>query len=534
MGFSGASCAASDTSPSIPTSVQVVAYDVQGNSLLANGLMQAALQPYQGAQTLDGLNAALAAVQSLYRQAGYGAVVVNLPVQNLSNGTVRMDVVEGKLGQVLVQGNNHFTTDNILKSLPSLKVGATPQLFNLDTHTLMANENPAKTVRVFFQPGLRTGQVDALVTTEEQKPAQWVLGADNTGRTSSGEYRTSLAYQHANVFQRDHVLALRLDTSLTQPANSLVGGLSYRVPLYGQYTAVELVASYSTVKNRATPTAAGDLTFAGQGQSVGLRYHWYLPKLGESKQKISLGWDWREYRNDCSIGTLGAQGCGSAASSVEVRPITLTYQAYTLGRYNANVQLSSNLWSGGALGQASNFEASRPGAKPNYTVLRGGLQTNHRLNEQFALLWRTSAQLTTDALISAEQFGLGGASTVRGYQERELVGDQGITTSLELSMPLTTSAAPLLKSWGLADVAALQLQGTLFVDAGQVNNRLGTACASAQSSKASCHMAGLGLGVTLSQNKRWSLKADLARAMNTSSATQRGDYRLHVAYSLAF
>ena len=511
---------------SAPPTGEVSGYEVFGNTLIPVKKIQELLAPYTGQQSLEGITAASNALQNLYIQAGYAGVVTSVPAQTLSNGKVRIDVLEGKLDQIVVQGNNNFSSTNIKAGLPSLKVGVTPNLVDLDTHTLMVNENPAKSVRVVFQPGLRTGQLDALVVTEEQNPVQWTATLDNTGNSTSGRYRASLVFQHANVFDLDHVLNARLNAPVNDPANGLAAGLSYRIPLYQQYASVDLLASYSNVKNRVTPTPAGDLSFAGQGQAVGVRYNWHLPRVGKSKQKISAGLDWRQYRNECSIGVFGSQGCGPAAASVEVHPVTLAYQVFDPGNFSAFVQFSSNVLAGGALGQAQNFEASRPGATPRYWVLSGGYQLVRSLENQSTLSWRANAQHSPHALISAEQFGVGGASTVRGYAERELVGDRGVATSVEWS----TSLPWPLQNAGQSG-ASPQLLGTVFIDAGLVDNHLGTVC---KSGKTTCSIAGAGIGLTMSQGRRWSLKADLARALTAGTTTQKGDYRLHFLTSLAF
>lgn len=506
--------------------VEVLGFEVVGNSLLPTDQIQELLIPYKGQQSLEGMTAASQALQDLYLRAGYAGVVTSLPAQTLSGGKVRIDVLEGKLDQIVVQGNDRFSNQNIKAGLPSLSVGATPNLVDLDTHTLMVNENPAKTVRVIFQPGLRTGQLDALVVTEEQNPVQWLATADNTGNSSSGRYRASLMFQHANAFDLDHVLNVRLNSSFTDPANSLAAGLSYRVPIYGLYASAELLASYSNVKNRAIPTAAGDLSFAGKGKAVGARYNWHLPRAGQSKQKISAGVDWRQYRNDCSIGVFGSQGCGPAAASVEVHPITIGYQAFAPGNYSANVQFSSNVLAGGSLGKTQNFEDSRTGATPRYWVLSGAYQLVRAVGSQSTLSWRANAQHSPHALIAAEQFGVGGANTVRGYMERELVGDRGAATSVEWSTALPWP----LQSAGSTG-ASPQLLGTVFLDAGLVNNHLGAVC---KIGKTTCAIAGAGVGLTLSQSRSWSVKADLARALTAGTTTQRGDHRLHFLASLAF
>lgn len=529
-----------------PVQFQVEKFEVSGNTLVADSQVQKALARYTGKQDLTGVNNAVDAVKALYQAAGYAAVVVSLPEQTIADGTVRINVIEGKLGQVLVSGQSHFSRDNILASVPSLHPGTTPNLVWVDTEAQLANENPAKNIRVVFQPGMKTGEVDALVSATEQPPQQWTLSADNTGRPSQGTVRSALSYQHANVMDKDHVLKLRLETSLSRPSDNVVTSGSYRVPLYGHPASVEFTASYSNARNRATPTAAGDLNFSGQGTSFGARYQWNVPRSGETRHQFAVGMDMRHYNNTCTIGNLGSEGCGNAGASVGVRPVTFSYIANNPGLFNAGVHLSGNLLPGGHHGNAAAFEASRPGATARYWVLRGNWQSTHQITEQQSIGVRASAQQTPHALVSAEQFGVGGVGTVRGYQERELVGDQGLAASLEWTSNLTSvfassqavdkpdaAAAGLWQQWfpewGLP--SGHSLHGSVFLDAGQVSNRLGTACMPGSSR---CSLAGVGVGLQWAGNRRWLLRTDLARALKAGPTTPNGDTRLHVSYSLVF
>ena len=61
-----------------------------------------------------------------------------------------------------------------------------------------------------------------------------------------------------------------------------------------------------------------------------------------------------------------------------------------------------------------------------------------QLSPRTLLLARVGTQLTPDSLLSLEQFSVGGADTVRGYQENQLVTDNGVLGSVELRIPLTT------------------------------------------------------------------------------------------------
>src|SRR5262249_50682184 len=70
----------------------------------------------------------------------------------------------------------------------------------------------------------------------------------------------------------------------------------------------------------------------------------------------------------------------------------------------------------------------------------GLAQYLHRLrNSPHQLLLNASAQFAHDPLLSPEQFGIGGANTVRGYRENQIVRDSGVVTSAEFQYAVLTS-----------------------------------------------------------------------------------------------
>ena len=73
-------------------------YRVQGNSLLADELIQRELAPYLGAaRTLEDVERAAKVLQELYKRAGYPAVFVEIPPQTVVQGVFRLQVVETRL-----------------------------------------------------------------------------------------------------------------------------------------------------------------------------------------------------------------------------------------------------------------------------------------------------------------------------------------------------------------------------------------------------------------------------------------------------
>jgi len=508
--------------------VLVKGFDVQGNTLLKPEAVQQRLAPFAGRATLQRLRDAAAAVQEMYREAGYGGVVAFLPEQPLdgaegAGATVLLRVVEGKLTRIELTQNKQYSETNIRASLPSLALGRTPDVRRIDAEIQLANENPAKTVQVLLQPGTEPATIAAQVTVAERPVQRFTARIDNTGAAANGRWRTALGWQHANVLDLDHVFAAELATAPENASSVAVFSASYRAPLYGRALAVDAYAAYSDVDAGKVRTPVGDLSFSGQGAIAGARLSAYLPRWANIDQRLIAGLEWREYRNKCSIAGLPQGACGSAGASVALLPLSLSYTAQTVSELRAgfSIALHHNLGSAGRNSDEADFQAVRPGSERRYTLLRASAQLAFPVGEWGNLAARVQGQHSAKALVPGELFGAGGAQSVRGFEEREIGGDSGLQLSVEA----------ISASFGsLFGPPELDLRALLFADAATVSNRQGDPCLNGRSS---CRVGGLGLGLRAGW-QAWQLRLDVARAMNDANLTRKGDVRAHFSLSTEF
>ncbi len=500
----------------------VQAVRVEGNTLLPASALAAIVAPLAGGErTLADLRRTAAMVQGAYRKAGYGGVVAFVPEQDLAAGSVVIRVAEGKLARVNISGNQRYDEANIRNSLPNLRQGETPLVRAIDRDIQLANENPAKQLRVTLTAGEKPGDIDAKVEVSEENPVRFLVGLDNTGSPDTGNYRLSVGVQHANLWNLDHVGVFQYQTSPTDPGLVQIYSLGYRLPVYGQSSSIDAYFAHSSVDNGTTATPAGPLQFTGKGDIVSLRANRYLQRLGEYDHRLTLGLDWRAYDNQCSVGDFGAAGCGTAAASVTLLPLSLAYTAQVQRpdlSWGYVAALAANV---GGSSQAE-FDAVRPGAERDYRVLRFSAFVNRTLTAGFGVQARVSAQYSPDALIPGEQFGVGGASSVVGYRERELAGDYGYYVNLEGLGPDFGSALKL-------DGASLR--PLVFADYGRVANHLGTLCAVG---KTGCPISSAGVGVRFAMGKRVSGRLDIGYALQDGIQTSAGKTRGSIALLFAF
>ena len=527
------SCAQTQT-PTQTERFDINRLEIVGNTLLPAGEIAEFLKPFTGkGREYGDVQRALEALELLYRTAGYSAVQVSVPEQELGKGTLRLNVLEARIGRIVVEGNKAFSEANVRASLPALKTGSSPRAADISANVQLANENPAKQADVVLRLAEKVGEVEARVAVVDSNPLKPFVTLDNTGNEQTGNYRLGVGVQYANLFDRDHVATLNYITSDRASQVKIYSG-SYRLPIYSLGDSIDVIAAHSDVDAGVTQTTAGPLAFSGKGDVLALRYNQLLGRRGEYSHRVVYGLDRRAYKNACTLTDFNT-GCGAPGESVTVRPASLTYTGNwaSPGRVSDfNVGYSRNI-PGGTNGEDADFIAVRPsnevdangkpvsGASSNYSIARVGASHVSAFAGDWQFRAALNAQLTSDALVPGEQFGVAGANTVRGFLEREVARDKGYVANVEVYTP--NLADKLVAGKGA-------LRGLLFYDLGSAENIL----LAGQTDTLKTTIASVGAGMRWVFEKSFSLRLDLARVQKAAASEKQGDYRAHLALYYGF
>ena len=209
-------------------------------------------------------------------------------------------------------------------------------------------------------------------------------------------------------------------------------------------------------------------------------------------------------------------------SDIIVNPLSLSYAAqWSLPAGNFNFYLTGvrNI-PGGSDASDKDFTAARSGATSNYWLARYGVGFSKPLARDWQMRVMLNGQVTNDALVSGEQFGVGGATSVRGLHEREFANDRGFSANAELYTP--NLCASLLH-------ATTQCHALAFVDGARIarNHALVGEIAHERVSTA-------GVGFRLNSSKALSLQVDYGYVVSASEPQVRGDQRLHAWLMFAY
>ena len=501
----------------------IARYRVEGNTLLPAEEVERTVAPYTGkGRDFGDVQKALEALQDAYGARGYSAVSVYLPEQELARGEVLLKVVEAKISKLQVSGNKFYDEGNIRRSLPALAEGTVPNAHLVAKNLRLANENPGKQTNVTLRAAEKEGDVEARVEVVDENPSKWFLTLDNTGTSQTGYDRLGIGYQHSNIGNLDHAITAMFITSVEKPSEVGIYSVGYHLPLYGYGASVDLVAGYSDVNAGTTSTPSGPLSFSGSGYVVGGRYNWHLDHHAGYDHKVIFGLDYRYYDNACSVGAFGAAGCGAAAATYSVLPLSATYAGtFTMptGRAGFYGTAATNL-GGFSKGGTSDLQQARANVDVHYWVARAGFDAAQALEGDWQVRARLDAQYTGEALVPAEQFGIGGQASVRGFLEREVSSDKGHSGTLEVYTP---ELAPMI---GLKDWNARLLAFYDFGRLTRVNPLPGEQLREG--------IASAGLGLRLALQKAFSLRLDVANILQQGGTRQEGHWRFTFGSILSF
>ncbi len=506
-----AKAAAQGTPPPV---FDVERYVVQGNTVLTAERLDSTLRPYTGTQrTFTDVQAAVAALQTAYARAGYGAVTVVLPEQRIESGRVRLDVIEPRLERVALDGAPQTDSERIRRILPALQEGLTPNTAQLARELRLANENPARRFSIDLHSEA-PDRLEAVVTVQEEKP--WRVGVvlDDTGTPATGRYRIGTFLQHADVLDRGHVATLQYITAPGRLGEVSIAALNYRVPLPELGDALDLFAVHADVDSGVV----GDLfTVRGRGDVAGMRYTHTFDPTASVRQRLTFGLERRAFGNRVAV----VGGPGGLVPDVTVRPVSLGYGgawADAGQQLDFSATLFHNL-PGGGNGRVADIAAARSGAKADYTLVRWSASYLQTLPADWQLRLATDGQTSRDALVPGEQYGVGGQESVRGFLEREFVNDSGQRVTLEVyGADFGARVAPAASARLLA-----------FIDHGSVRRNRALP---GETTRA--EIASAGVGLRLSVAPSWNLRFDVAHVLKGSGLHPSHDDRVHFSLGYAW
>jgi hemolysin activation/secretion protein len=490
-----AATASSLSVPAEPT-LDIRVYRIEGSNPLSDAQTEQLLMPFTGAQRkLSQIEQAATALESAMRGNGYVFHRVFVPVQKPTDGEVTLQVIRFTVDKVVVNGNEHFSTENIRRSLPALQEGGVPDIREVGQDLSAANANPSKQLAVTFREASAADAVDAVLRVKDSDPLSTFVSYTGNlpGQAKNPDdsvSRLSFGIQHANLFDRDHVASFTYTTDPSKSEKVSLLGLYYQLPIYGTGLNVSAYYTSSDVASGLGSLGLPDVT--GKGQFTGARLSYALPRIGPAVQTLSAALDDRHFDQGLP---------GTAMGSFPLSAKYAIRRDESWGGVGAHLEYAVNT-SGGSDNNAASYTTQ--GADHDWEAWRAGLDASYRFT-QWSVNARLRGQSSGSRLIAGEKLSLGGVGSVRGFTDAVVRGDSGYYWNLDATGPEMLA----------------QLRPVLFLDGGQVQSN--GAFAGHE------ELASVGAGLRWSYEKL-DLSADLAYAAKANSAELQQDlWRFHLA-----
>ena len=413
------------------------------SSVLTDDELQQLAAPYVGHEVkLADLYTLINQINALYQKRGYMTCRAFLEPQTIHDGVVKIELIEGRTGQVSLT-DNRTTREDYVRHRLSLKKGEVANIHDLNEELLRFNATNDAQLHIVMKAGAEVGTTDYVIAVREPQLYQFGIVADNAGNKSSGLYRGGFFWQDRSLTGNRDVLFL--STMASQGTKSFAAG--YTAPL--DRMGSKIGVNYTTNSVHITDGALEPLEVRGHSYAYDLFVTNPVVTSETVRSEIGLDYGYQHSRTDF-------------LSMPWVDDTVQTLQAF----YDQLDYGRSTIWyqkHAYAIGKAQTMQGDRNFGKYNMN----GLFRKHFAHGQ-SWTMRVDGQLSsTQYLPSAEMFYIGGMYSVRGYTESLLGGDGGLSMGLEYSVPVTKGLEAYLfldggRVWGSSAFDDRSLAGTGF------------------------------------------------------------------------
>lgn len=390
-------------------------------------------------------------ITNMYRNDGYILSKAVVPPQKIEGGVVQIDVIEGFVDRVAVQGQvrgprkllNEYRK-GLLKSRP-LKAK------DLERYLLLIDDLPGVSVKSVLTPSEHKQGATNLTLILDNKAYGGSLGVDNRGNKFNGPFQVNAGVSGNTLFKNYERIGFQgVVTSNTDELQFFQG--FYEQPISSEGTKLFFSGSISDSEPGST---LKEFEVKGESKAFTLKLsHPFIRSRAENLTG-SLGYTHRNSSTDI---------LGAVDSEDRLRIVNLGVSYDFVDKHQGMNLLSFNLSKGfdvfGARRTGSD-NLSRDVGHSDFTKISGEMLRLQQLAPSWMLLGAFSWQYSLDKLLASEEFGVGGAQFGRAYDSSEITGDQGIAFKLELQKAFQTKKK-YLKG----------VQAYTFFDFGTVWNRV--------------------------------------------------------------
>ena len=424
--------------------------EVAPSEILTAEEIEAILSKYAGRNLfITDIQAMIDEINTLYADKGFVTARAYLPEQEVSNGSIKVDLVESRVGKVTLQGNRWTRSKYVLDRMPQ-KENELFDIVKLEKDVLDFNRyNEGIKLSANLKAGEVEGTTDIELTAEEKFPFHIIGMMDNAGRRSTGSLRGGPMLVADSLFHNRDKMSIGSYFS----GGAVSPFFDYNIPVNKRDGRVGFSFSSTFANVKWGPYAPLDI------KSRSYIYSLYYSQPLVRKTGFELkGYGSLNYKRSWS--TFGIfEGMGIPSDLYTSRDQVTSVDV----GLNMRKDTKRGIW---YANQIATMALPLFDSRSSYFKYSGGLYRLHDFSHGIIGQVRANYQIIPNNkdIPYLDQFMVGGLATVRGYSEGIMMGKNGYYTSAELIFPIlpqeittprTKERVPFLGKW---------VKGAVFAD----------------------------------------------------------------------
>ena len=353
-------------------------------------------------------------ITKFYKDAGYVVARAFVPAQDVRDGVVELQVVEGRYARIDIANASDVSETYLRRILGSVREDAVVHGPTLERAVLLISDLAGVQPKATLEPGAQPGTTNLVLEDAAAKSVDYDITLDNAGSTFTGKNRATLGVAVNSPTNVGDRASARYVTS-GEGLNSL--RLAYDRPLgaSGLRGNAFLSATYYELgEDFASLQANGSARYAGAGAM------YPLVRSAAFNLRFIGNFEYRELDDRVEAAGVVNEKSALAAQwggNIDLRDaflgggLTVAQALVTNGRLRIHTE---------PLFSTDNDTTRTRGDYAKLSLLLNRLQT---LTEDLRLVLNYTGQLASQNLDSSEKFSLGGISGVRAYPAGEAAGD---------------------------------------------------------------------------------------------------------------
>lgn len=409
--------------------IAVTGITIEGNRQFSTDTLYPLVADAQGQSlSLAGLQALTQRITDFYRSNGYAYSQAYLPQQTLSNGVVRIAVLEAVYDQTKLNNQSRTQDWLLAATVAPLASGKHIEQQPLQQQLKRLNRLNGVTTRNVLSPGATTGSSQLNIDVQDTGLLTGYVSADNFGNKYTDEARFSAGVAMNNLAGLGDQLSIE---GLTTGSGLNYGKVGYELTFTGMGT--QAGASYSYL-DYELGEALERLGAEGRAAQTSVWLSQPVLLSNTSELFVSLRYDHKQLEDDINLSQF-----------YKHRDIDLITARLEGSQYDQ--RLGGGLTQYGVFssyGQvdfkddnAQALDAAAANTQGDFYRIGANLSRLQSLGNKGTQLYTgVYGQYSPYNLDSSEQYLGGGPFNVRGYESSQLSGSSGYYATLELRQEL--------------------------------------------------------------------------------------------------